>query len=711
MADRNHFGLMLASIALLAMVAWTVVSDSQAPIRVEQVPSSSELPDRDPARVSGVEQDSSGTQSSIRQVAGHAGTRQVLPTRRGEFDALAMPFPFTGRCVADGRAVAGATVHYKGETRTTDQHGRFAFPSFGEAMRVVVEADGYGQLVARSTGSKMVLRMQPPAIGRVIVRDSSELVEGAEVTVYLLPELADMKRQRVLLRDLPVVGKQSTDARGFAFFRDLPTFDGQLDSYGLLYCVIEFPNGLRHEDFLIPRKESVSRGEPRIEWSRDYRRGRHAPPNVRVEQRDESGRRVAVANQPVYYRVNSSIFTPWHLDTTDLLGEIEVKETDVQDVQVVVPISKVTQWNSNEDPLIKLGSVLLALIENRQHSIRLMGTGREEGLSFQVQRMAELPEGIEHSPFSLHGLIGLSEWGWQDCKLGESVQLVSGWAGKDKRAWVRVQPGNHVIDSKPLAETGHTDIRLPELSRLTVIAGEGQRFPLGARVALEMAPANKLPPIMLDPRGSNLAQAAVPYGVYRVALVMPGSSSRTLGNLRIDAEEQEYQIEFPQATSKLELSLGPHLLADFEFRVDHRAKPYRTDERGERALQGTQGDSFFVELSAAPKLAELELPGRPELLFLGYEAHVPFAQEGMFLSIPLGSLYFEANAQDGDKLRISRRTSAGKLAAWAELPLRPNGSVFARTLPVGHYQLKTKSRALEVEIQAVGRVQVDARDR
>jgi len=328
-----------------------------------------------------------------------------------------------------------------------------------------------------------------------------------------------------------------------------------------------------------------------------------------------------------------------------------------------------------------------------------------------VQRMASVAEDLERSPHSRGGLVELSEWGWQDCRPGEFTELTSGWVSKESWVWVRVQPGNRVITSRRLNAKGHTDIPLPKLARFTVQAGDGQRFPLAARVWLIDQSAQRLPPLILDPRGSGSVQGIVPFGVYEVSLVLTGMQNRKLGSLRVDAHDQEFTIEFPRQDATLTISLGTHLLSDFALRVDKQAMLRRTNAIAELAVQGTQGDSILVQLPASPKLSHLELPGRPELVFLGYEARLPFVQESMHLQVPLGSLFFEAHPQDGGKVRVSRRDSAGETGVWIELPETSGGALLARTLPIGRYRLETSFRTLDVEIKPIGRVQVDADDR
>jgi hypothetical protein len=380
-------------------------------------------------------------------------------------------------------------------------------------------------------------------------------------------------------------------------------------------------------------------------------------------------------------------------------------------MQVVIPISSSSQWSSVTDPLIDLGSQRIALIEHEAQSLQLLGGPSDASIRFQVQRMASAAENPEKPPRANGGLATLSEWGWQDCPPGQVTELISGWAGKNSWVWVRVQPGNWVIASERLNARGHTDFRLPELARLTIQAGEGQRFPLGARVWLMDESARNLPPLILDPRGSNTVQGVVPFGVYRVSLVTTGMRQRSLDRLRIDAPTQEYTIEFPQSESTLALSLGAHRLADFELRLDQPSTSRKTDANGELAIHGTAGDSILVQLPATPRLSELELPGRPELVFLGYEAQLAFTQEGMQLQVPLGSLFFEAHPQDGAKLRVSRRDSADQVRAWVELPLSGDEVILSRSLQIGRYRLETSGRSLDVEIKPVGRVQVNADDR
>lgn len=710
MPERSKLGLLLVMLAVLAIVAWTLQPVGQDDLRegqqLSQVGES-----RTAVLADEVGQSALSVGAETKRSAQRAQAGQPLPARRGELDVFAMPFPFSGRCVANGASVAGATVHYKGETRITDEGGRFSSPSYGYALRVMIEAEGFGQLIVSSSASKMTFEMQPPAIGRVIVRDGLHRVEAAQVTVFLLPETVMLSKKRHLLRDLPVVGTAETDSKGFAFFSDLPTYYGHENGMGLLYCLIEYPDGWQHEDFLIPRKQSVSRGAPRIEWSRDYHRSGTKSGSLRVERRNEFGNRVPVPNQQVYYRVSPTHFTPWHLETTSQFGSIKIKEWDAEQMQVVIPISATTQWSSVTDPLIDMGSQRIALIESEEQSIQLLGGPADETIRFQVQRMASGSKDPERAPRSSGSVLSLSEWGWQDCRPGGYAKLVSGWMGKNSWVWIRVQPGNWVIASKRLNSKGHTDIRLPELARLTVQAGEGQRFPLGARVWLMDESARNLPPLILDPRGSNVVQGVVPFGVYQLALVTTGMQQRNLGNLRIDAVKQEHTIEFPQSESTLKLSLGQQGLIDFQLRLDQPPTPRKTDAKGELAIQGIPGDSLFVQLPATPKLSELELHGRPELVFLGYEAQLPFTQEAMHLQVPLGSLFFEAHAQDGGKVRVSRRDSAGQVGAWVELPLESGGALLARTLPIGRYRLETSYRSLDVEIKPIGRVQVDADDR
>lgn len=712
LSKQGRLGFGFALVAVLATVAWILLTGDPKGF-AEVVQQSKSEGQRSPS-LAAVSKE--GTLETGPQLVGarrtaHARGALPLPARRGELDLFALPFPFSGRCVANGRSVVGATVQYKGETRTTDENGRFSFPSYGHALRVIVEAEGFGQLIVSSVASKMTLQMQPPAIGRVIVRDSLGRVEAAQVTVFLLPELVRSEKERFLLRDLPIVGKQETDSKGLAFFPNLPTYYWHENGIGLLYCLIEYPDGSQHEDFLIPRKQAVSRGDPRIEWSRDYRRSGSTFSTLRVEQRNEFGNRVPVPSKQVHYRVSSIYFAPWHVDTTDLSGSIMIREWDSKHMQVVVPISSTSQWSSVTDPLIDMGSRRIALIESEEQAIQLLGGSTDESIRFQVQRMTSNSEDPELEPRSSVGVVSLSEWGWQDCQAGGYTKLVSGWVGKDSWVWVRVQPGNWVIASKRLNPTGHTDVRLPELARLSVLAGVGQRFPLGARVWLTNETAKNLPPLILDPRGSNVVQGVVPFGVYRVSLVTTGVEERNLGSLRIDTAKQEYTIEFPQGESTLALSLGTHLLADFSLRLDQQPTPRRTDAMGELAIQGIVGDSILVQLPASPKLSHLELPGRPELVFLGYEARLPFVQESMHLQVPLGSLFFEAHPQDGGKVRVSRRDSAGETGVWIELPETSGGALLARTLPIGRYRLETSFRTLDVEIKPIGRVQVDADDR
>jgi hypothetical protein len=712
LSERAKFGFGFALVVALAMTAWIVLTgdpkvDSESRQLAEQGdPRSPSLAAVGEELGQDEGSEAEATRSSVRSLRARS-----FPARRDELDPFAMPFPFTGRCVANGRSVNGATVHYKGETRTTDEHGRFSFPSYGYALRVVVEAEGFGQLVATSSASRMTLQMQPPAIGRVIVRNGIDPVQGAQVTVFLNQEHVKVGKERTLMRDLPVVGKQLTDAKGFAFFPELPSFDRNENSHGMLYCLIEYPDGWQHEDFLIPRKQAVSRGDPRIEWSRDYgRRGAHSG-NLRVETRNEFGNRVPVSKQLVYYRVNPYFFSPWHEDRTDLSGSIPIKEWDAEHMQVLIPISSTKQWSSVTDPLIDLGSHRLALIESAEQSVQLLGAPDDDSIRFQVQRMASVASDLERVPRSRGGLVELSEWGWQDCRPGEFTELTSGWVSKESWVWVRAQPGNRVITSRRLNASGHTDIPLPKLSRFTVRAGDGQRFPLAARVWLKDQSAQRLPPLILDPRGSSSVQGIVPFGIYEVALVLTGMQNRKLGDLRVDAHDQEFTIECPQQDATLTVSLGSHLLSDFALRVDQRGVLSRTNANAELPVRGTQGDSILVQLPASAKLSELELPGRPELIFLGYEVELPFEPGSMQLQVPLGSLFFEAHSQDGGKVRITRRDSADAPAAWVELPLTPGGALLARTLPAGHYRLETDFRSFDVEIKPVGRVQVDADDR
>jgi cbb3-type cytochrome oxidase subunit 3 len=709
---RSKLGLLLASLAVLAIVAWALLPDEQESFDKEQ--QFAEVEDErtvvsatDPGQALRV------VETEAEAQAQRVNERQSMPARRGEFDAFAMPFPFSGRCVANGRAVAGATVHYKDETRTTEKDGHFSFPNYGYVLRVMVEADGFGQLITQSSESNMTIRMQPPTTGRVVVFQGDSVVEGAKVWIYLLPEIVKMtSSERFFLSDLPVVGQQRTDAQGIARFSDLPCFDRLGDARLLLYCLVEYPDGVQREAVLgHPHDVKNSGGAPRKEWRLSCRRDGAPTPDLRIEQRNELGTRVPVPNQLVYFRVNQGFYTPWHQETTDSNGLIEVKEWDASRLQVLVPLSKRMSWSSISEPLIDLGSVLVALLETEEQSVRLLPASEDNGLRFQIQRVASAKEDGDRAPRAGKGLGSLSDWGWQDCIPGESVKLVSGWAGKNSWAWVRVQPGNRVIASKRLIAKGHTDIQLPELARLTVLTGEGQRFPLGARVWLSDQSSTHLPPILLDPRGSNLVQGTVPFGVYHVSVVTTGVHQMRLGNLQVDSAKQEHVIELPQNEATLALSLGPHFLSSFEVRVDRQSTLRRSDANGELVMQGATGDSYFVQLPASPKLSELEFPGRPDLIFLGYEAYVVFSNQGMSLPIPLGSLFVEEHADDGGRVRITRHDSAGGSLASVELDLPGDGAMLARTLPAGHYRLETNCRTIDVEIKPIGRVQVDADDR
>jgi hypothetical protein len=308
-AGAMKLAIPLALLAVLAVVAWTLLPEDQGDFDAGQ-PLAEEREGRFVALADELDSVTPGGDAQAERTDLRAPTGQSMPVRRGALDAFAMPFPFSGRCVANGRPVARATVHYKGDTRITDEDGHFSFPSYGYALRVIVEAEGFGQLIASSSESRMILQMQPPAIGRVIVRDSLRPVEAAQVTVFLLPEGVKSSKERYLFRDLPVIAKQETDSKGFAFFPALPTYDRHENAMELLYCLIEYPDGGQHEDFLIPRKQAVSRGAPRIEWSRDYSRDGAASSQLRVERRDEFGNRVPVPDQLVYYRVNPVYLTP-----------------------------------------------------------------------------------------------------------------------------------------------------------------------------------------------------------------------------------------------------------------------------------------------------------------------------------------------------------------------------------------------------------------